>query len=101
MRKRKLLPPIHPGEILRDEFMAPLQLSANKLAQSLAVPTNRITQIVNGKRSISADTAYRLAKCFGTSVELWMGLQSDYELEVARYDMVPEKVEKEVRTLAS
>jgi addiction module HigA family antidote len=101
MRKTKLLPPIHPGKILQDEFMVPLQLSANKLSQLLSVPANRITQIINGQRSISADTAYRLAKCFGTSVELWMGLQSDYELELARYERVPEKVEKEVRTLAS
>ncbi len=102
--KRKtenLLPPIHPGEILKEEFMAPLELSANKLAQLLAVPTNRITQIITGKRTISIDTASRLAKCFGTSVELWLGLQSDYEIEVARYNHIPEKVEKEVRALAS
>ncbi len=104
MKKRKtekLLPPIHPGEILKEEFMEPLGLSGNKLAGLLAVPVNRVTQIVNGSRAISTDTAYRLAKCFGTSVELWIGLQSDYEMELARYEHVPEKVEKEVRTLAS
>ncbi len=101
MSKKDLLSPIHPGKILREEFMVPLELSANKLAKFLAVPTNRITQIINGTRSISADTAYRLAKCFGTSVELWMGLQYDYEIELARYKHLPEKIEKEVRALAS
>ncbi len=100
-RSSKILPPIHPGEILKEEFMAPLHLSANKLSKLLSVPANRITQIVNGKRAISADTAYRLAKCFGTSVDLWMGLQSDYEIEVARYHLVPEKVAREVRSVAS
>ncbi len=100
-KKTNLLPPIHPGEILKEEFMEPLKLSANKLAQLLVVPTNRITQIINGKRALSVDTAYRLAKCFGTSVEMWIGLQSDYEIEVARYNHIPEKVEKEVRALAS
>jgi addiction module HigA family antidote len=97
----KLLPPIHPGEILKEEFMVPLQLSANKLSKLLSVPANRITQIINGKRAISADTAYRLAKCFGTSVDLWMGLQSDYEIEVARYQRVPERIAREVRSVAS
>ncbi len=100
-KKENLLSPIHPGEILKEEFMEPLNLSANKLAQLLAVPTNRITQIINGKRSLSTDTAYRLAKCFGTSVEMWIGLQSDYEIELARYNHIPEKVEKEVKALAS
>ena len=95
-----LLPPVHPGEILAEEFMAPLSLSANKLAILLSVPGNRISQIIAGRRSITADTAYRLAKCFGTSVELWLNLQSRYELEKARYEHVPERVEKEVRKLA-
>lgn len=85
MSKRKQkLPPIHPGEILREEFMVPHQLSANKLADALQVPTNRITAILNGTRSITADTALRLGSYFGTTPEFWMNLQVHYDLEVAR-----------------
>jgi antitoxin HigA-1 len=98
---KEILPPIHPGELLKEDFMEPLGLSANKLAQHLGVPANSVTDIVNGKRAISADTAFRLAKCFGTSVEMWLNLQLRYELDRARYEGVPEKVAKEVRTLAS
>lgn len=101
MRGRKtLLSPIHPGELLKEDFMEPLKLSANKLAQYLGVPANRVTDIINGKRAITVDTAFRLAKCFSTSVELWLNLQTRYELELARYSHVPERVEKEVRVLA-
>lgn len=75
--------PIHPGEILRDEFMKPLGLSANRLARSLGVPANRLTAIVNGTRSVTADTALRLAKAFGTTPNFWMNLQSQHELEAA------------------
>lgn len=95
----ELLPPVHPGDILKEEFMMPLGLSANRLALALGVPANRITQIISGDRGITAETAYRLAKCFGTSVEMWMNLQSRYELEKARYEHVPEKVDQEVRKL--
>lgn len=77
------LPPIHPGEILKTEFMEPLNLSANKLAQAIKVPANRISAIVNGSRSITGDTAMRLAKAFGTSSAFWMNLQSRYDLDVA------------------
>jgi antitoxin HigA-1 len=80
----KRLEAIHPGEILREEFMRPLGISINALARALAVPANRISGIVNGSRAITADTALRLGKYFGTSPELWLDLQSDYELRLAR-----------------
>ena len=82
--KPKLLDPIPPGELLMEEFMRPLGLSINALARALAVPPNRVGAIVNGTRAISADTALRLGKYFGTSPETWLDLQSDYELRVAR-----------------
>ena len=80
----KLLDPIHPGEILYEDFMKPLGVSINELAREIAVPPNRISEIVGGKRSITADTALRLGNYFGVSPEIWMGLQADYELRVAR-----------------
>ena len=80
----KQLDPIHPGEILEAEFMAPLGLSANGLAKRLDVPVTRVSEIVRGRRGITADTALRLARLFGTSSELWLGLQSEYDLRVAR-----------------
>lgn len=83
-RKPDLLEPIPPGEILAEEFMRPLGLSINALGRALAVPPNRISSIVNGTRAITADTALRLGKYFGTSPEIWLDLQSDYELRVAR-----------------
>ncbi|MBI5739104.1 MAG: HigA family addiction module antidote protein [Nitrospirae bacterium] len=93
--KRKLLEPIHPGEILFEEFMKPLGISINKLARDIAVPPGRVSAIVNGKRAITADTALRLGRYFGTSAEVWMGLQADYELRVAQRTIGPE-VEKRV-----
>lgn len=80
----KLLDPIHPGEILYEDFMKPLGVSINELAREIAVPPNRISEIVGGKRSITADTALRLGKYFGVSPEIWMGSQADYDLRVAR-----------------
>ncbi len=74
---------IHPGEILMEEFMKPLGLSQNALARTILVPPRRINEIVHGKRSITADTAIRLAKAFGTTDKFWMGLQDDYDLEEA------------------
>ena len=88
--KHKLLPLIHPGEILFEEFMKPLELSINRLARELIVPPGRVSAIVNGKRSITADTALRLGKYFGVSPELWMGLQADYDLRVAERRIGPE-----------
>jgi addiction module HigA family antidote len=75
--------PIHPGEILREEYLVPLELSSNRLAESLHVPANRISAIVNGDRNITADTALRLAKFFGTSPEFWLNLQQAFELRTA------------------
>ena len=76
--------PIHPGEVLREEFLLPLGLSANALAVALGVPAPRINDIVRERRGISADTALRLARYFGGSAEFWMGLQADYDLRVAQ-----------------
>ena len=87
--KARMLAPIPPGEILMEEFMRPFGLSINALARALAVPANRIGGIINGKRAISADTALRLGKYFGTSPEIWLDLQSDYELRVARQTTWP------------
>ncbi len=85
MRKPpNLLEPIPPGEILLEEFMKPLGISINRLARDLDVPPNRISAIVNGKRAITADTALRLGTYFGVSPEIWLNLQADYDLRVAR-----------------
>ena len=75
---------IHPGEILVEEFMKPLEISQNRLARDLDVPVSRVAGIVKGERSITADTALRLGRFFATSAELWLGLQSEYDLRVAR-----------------
>jgi len=96
--KKRILPPIHPGEILREEFMQPLGLSQNALARSLHVPPRRINEIVLGQRGISADTALRLGRCFGTTAEFWTGLQSDYELRLARR-AAQDRIEREVERL--
>lgn len=85
----KLLEPIHPGEILEEEFMIPLGLSANALARRIDVPVTRISEIVRGNRGITADTALRLARLFGTNSELWLGLQVEYHLRVARRELTP------------
>ena len=77
------LPPIHPGEILREEFLSPLGMSAHQLALALRVPATRINDIVNEKRGITADTALRLSRYFGTTPRLWMNMQASWELEVA------------------
>jgi antitoxin HigA-1 len=82
--KRRLLELIHPGEILREEFMLPMDISINRLARDIVVPPGRISEIINGKRAISADTALRLGRYFNVSPELWVGLQSDYDLRVAQ-----------------
>jgi addiction module HigA family antidote len=91
----KRLPPIHPGEHVK-EFMNDLGLSMNQLAKALHVPPNRITGIVNGTRGITAETAMRLARYLGTSVEMWMNLQAHYEMEVAR-DAFETSIRKEVK----
>lgn len=96
--KTKKLVPIHPGEILREEFMQPSGLSQNALARALRVPPRRINEIVMEKRGITADTALRLARCFGNSAEFWTGLQADYELRMARYETA-QRIEREVSPL--
>ena len=97
---RKQLDPIPPGEILLEEFMRPLDLSINALARAIDVPPNRVSEIVNGKRSITADTALRLGKYFGVSAELWLDLQSDYDLRTARRNDWP-KIEPRIRARAA
>ena len=81
---KKTLPNIHPGEVLKEEFLDPMGISQNALARAAGVPPRRINEIVLGKRGISADTALRLAAVFGTSEHFWLGLQADYDLEEAR-----------------
>ena len=90
------LDPIHPGEILREEFMAPLGLSANALALALRVPVTRISEILHGRRSITPDTALRLARYFGTSADLWLGLQSEHNLRKARRQL-QSRIERDVQ----
>jgi addiction module HigA family antidote len=93
MASKKYLDPIHPGEILLDDFMKPMGLSINRLARDIVVPPGRINAIVNGKRSITADTALRLNKYFGVSSDLWLGLQAGYDLRVTQR-MVGAEIEK-------
>lgn len=95
----KKLSPIHPGEILLEEFLKPLGLSQNQLALSIGVPARRINEIVPGKRGISADTALRLARYFNMSPQFWLGLQMDYELDVAT-DKLAHRIAREVRPYA-
>jgi addiction module HigA family antidote len=95
-KSQKLLSPIHPGEILRAEFMEPVQLSMNRLALDLRVPVTRVAEIVHERRSITPDTALRLARYFDTSAAFWLNLQSAYDLEVAQ-DKLSRTIEREVR----
>ena len=95
MSKRKIAP-IHPGEILQSEFIEPMGFSQNKLALALGVPARRINEIVLGKRSISADTALRLSRYFGNSAQFWLGLQMDYDLDVAE-DRSAEKIRLQIQ----
>ncbi len=90
------LRPVHPGEVLLEEFLKPMGLSQNRLALDIGVPARRINEIVLGKRGITADTALRLARYFGTSPQFWLGLQKDYELDVAA-DALEERLEREVK----
>jgi addiction module HigA family antidote len=82
--KAKTMPPIHPGETLREDFLKPLGLTANRLASELFVPVTRVNDIVRGRRAITADTALRLARYFGTTPQFWINLQSNYDLELAQ-----------------
>src|SRR5438477_11753784 len=93
------LPPVHPGEILLEEFLSPLGISQYRLAKETSVPPRRINEIVRGLRSISADTALRLARYFGTSERFWLNLQARYDLEVEK-DRLGDRLEREVQVLA-
>ena len=91
---------IHPGEILLEEFLHPMEISQNRLARDIGVPPRRINEIVHGKRAVTADTALRLARYFGTSEAFWMGLQADYDLEKAR-ERLGDRLNQEVRSRAA
>ncbi len=92
----KKLDPIHPGEILLEEFLKPLDLSQYRLAKEISVPPRRINEIVHGKRAVSADTALRLSRFFGTTDRFWLNIQAGYDLEVEK-DRLGKRLEKEVR----
>ena len=99
MRKR-LLKPVHPGEILHQEFLKPMGLSQNQLARQIGVPPRRINEVVLGKRAITADTALRLAKFFNMSPQFWLGLQMDYDLDIAE-DETGARIEREVAQMVA
>ena len=98
--KNKKLPPIHPGEILIEEFLKPMGISQYRLAKDISVPPRRINEIVHGKRSISADTALRLGRFFGISAQFWLNLQTRFDLEVTE-DLLAERLDREVQVLDS
>lgn len=87
MKPKNGMRPIHPGEILQEEFLIPLNMSASRLAQVIEVPANRMTELVAKRRSVTADTALRLARAFGTSPEFWMNLQQTFELRTAEIEL--------------
>jgi addiction module HigA family antidote len=93
---KKKLRSVHPGEVLLEEFLKPMNMSQNRLAINIGVPARRINEIVLGKRSITADTALRLARFFGTSAEFWLGLQAQYDLDVTA-EALGERLEREVK----
>ena len=94
------LPPVHPGEVLLEEFLKPMSLSQNRLALAIGVHARRVNEIVLGKRSVTADTALRLSRYFGMSAQFWLVLQADYDLDVA-LDRLGGRLEQEVRPRAS
>ena len=94
------MPPIHPGEVLLEEFLKPMGISQYRLAKDISVPPRRINEIVHGKRAITADTALRLARYFGNSAQFWLGLQMDYDLNMAE-DVLSDRIEREVRPRAT
>lgn len=100
MNNNGLLPPIHPGEILLEEFLQPLEISQYRLAKDIGVPVRRINEIVLGKRRITADTALRLSRFFGLSERFWINLQSRYDLELEK-DRLSDRLDREVKVLAN
>jgi antitoxin HigA-1 len=97
---KKTLHSVHPGEVLSEEFLKPMNLSQNRLALNLGVPARRINEIVLGKRSITADTALRLSRYFGTSAESWLGLQAQYDLDITA-EALGDRLDKEVKASAN
>lgn len=95
-KSEALMDPVHPGEVLREDFMKPLRLSVNKLALELHVPATRISEIVHERRRITADTALRLARYFHTNAEFWLNLQNFYDLEVSRRSGTASEIERQV-----
>ncbi len=100
-KSETLMPPVHPGEILSEDFMKPLGLTINKLALDLHVPATRIGEIVHERRRITADTALRLARYFNTNPEFWLNLQNFYDLEVSRRSGTASEIERQVRPVAA
>lgn len=98
--KQKKMEPLHPGEVLNEEFLTPLGISQNRLALALHIPARRINEIVLRKRGITADTALRLARYFKMSPQFWLGLQMDYELDIAE-DALEKRIEHEIRPMAA
>jgi addiction module HigA family antidote len=93
--------PVHPGEVLREEYLAPMGMSANALAQAIGVPANRVSAIVAGKRSVTADTALRLARALGTTPAFWLNLQQSYELRLAEQDKETAAAIREIRRVVA
>jgi addiction module HigA family antidote len=96
LKKNKEMPPVHPGEILREDLMKPLGLTVNGLARDLKVPVSRMSEIVNGRRAINADAALRLSRYFGNTPEFWINLQAAYDLRVTIHSSAT-RIEREVR----
>ena len=97
--KKKHIPPLHPGEVLLEEFLNPMGMSQNQLGRNLRVSPRRINEIIHGKRSITADTALRLSRYFGNSAQFWLGLQMDYDLDLAE-DEAAARIKREVKQIA-
>jgi addiction module HigA family antidote len=99
MAKKKTMKPIHPGEVLLEEFLEPMGITQYRLAKAIHVPARRINEIIKGQRGITADTALRLSRYFGSSERFWMNLQARYELEVEK-DRLGDRLEREIHTVA-
>jgi addiction module HigA family antidote len=95
-KKNHKMPPVHPGEVLREDLMMPLGLTASSLARALKVPVTRLSEIINGRRAVNADTALRLSRYFGTTPEFWVNLQATYDLSIAIHAS-SDRIEREVR----
>ena len=93
----KKLPPVHPGEILLEEYLKPLSISQNRLGRDLGIPAQRVNDIVRGHRSITVDTALRLGKYFKTTPQYWLNLQAHYDLEMAKETRLVERIDREIR----